>query len=65
MAAAARLLRKANVRLERLLAEEIAPQHLSPFFRAAVDEAAANAEAVANGLHELISLLYSRDDEEG
>ena len=68
MAAAARLLRKANVRLERLLAEEIAPQHLPSFFRAvaSVAEADANAEAVAVGMHEPVGLLDAWDgDAEG
>ncbi len=59
-------MKKANARLERLLAEEIAPQHLPSFFRAvaAVAKAGTNAEAVALGLHVPVGLLDSRDGEE-
>ena len=63
--AATRLLEKALGRLEALEASEIDPGKLPAFFRAAasVAETATNAEAVALGLHELITLLDARDAE--
>ncbi len=53
------LLHKATRRLQALDAADIDPGKLPAYFRAAgaVAEMATNAEAVALGLHELMSLL--------
>ena len=66
LGAAIRLLQKAGERLQALDADEIPPQSLPAYFRAAaaVAEAATNAEATALGLHELITLLDARDTDE-
>ncbi len=57
--AAISLLHKATRRLQALDAADIDPGKLPAYFRAAgaVAEMATNAEAVALGLHELMSLL--------
>ena len=57
--AAISLLHKAIERLKALDAADIDPGRLPAYFRAAaaVAEVATNAEAVALGLHELVSLL--------
>ncbi len=63
--AAISLLHKATERLQALDAADIDPGKLPAYFRAAaaVAEMATNAEAVALGLHELMSLLDVRDGE--
>ncbi len=62
--AAIGLLQKAKARLEALDAADIDPGKLPAYFRAAaaVAEMATNAEAVALGLHELMSLLDAPRD---
>ena len=56
---------KASRRLEEIDLADIDPGRLPSFFRAAasVAEVATNAEAVALGMHELMGLLDSRDQE--
>ncbi len=64
--AAISLLHKAMQRLQALDAADIDPGKLPAYFRAAaaVAEMATNAEAVALGLHELVSLLDAPRDGE-
>ncbi len=66
LSAATELLQKASERLKKIKDEDIDPKSLPSYFRAAaaIAESSTNAEAVALGLHELITLLDARDSEE-